>query len=207
MWMAPAPFAVTLVTQGGFLLGPGDRAIEAAPLTAPSRCCLPQTMRIAFYPGTFDPVTNGHVDLLRTALTIADEVVVAVGVNAGKSPMFSLAERLEMIAAIVATLRADERSRVTSTSFEGLTVDAARKAGASIIVRGVRDSADFDYEMQMAAMNGDLAPELHTVFVPARPAVRHVTATLVRQIAAHGADISPFVPPAVAKVIARHFPR
>jgi pantetheine-phosphate adenylyltransferase len=164
-------------------------------------------MRIAFYSGTFDPVTNGHVDLLRTALTIADLVVVGVGVNAGKSPMFSLMERLEMIGAMIGSLPREDQSRVTGTKFDGLTIDAARTAGASIIVRGVRDSADFDYEMQMAAMNGDLAPELHTVFVPARPAVRHITATLVRQIAAHGADVSPFVPPAVAKMIARRFPR
>jgi pantetheine-phosphate adenylyltransferase len=164
-------------------------------------------MRIAFYSGTFDPVTNGHVDLLRTALTIADLVVVGVGVNAGKSPMFSLMERLEMIGAMIGSLPREDQSRVTGTEFDGLTIDAARTAGASIIVRGVRDSADFDYEMQMAAMNGDLAPELHTVFVPARPAVRHITATLVRQIAAHGADVSPFVPPAVAKMIARRFPR
>ena len=163
--------------------------------------------RIAFYPGTFDPVTNGHVDLLRTALTLADEVVVAVGVNAGKSPMFLLAERLEMIAAVVGELPTADRPRVTSTSFDGLTIDAARKAGATIIVRGVRDSNDFDYEMQMAAMNGDLAPELRTVFVPAKPAVRHITATLVRQIAGLGADVSPFVPPAVAKAIARRFSR
>ena len=163
--------------------------------------------RIAFYPGTFDPVTNGHVDLLRTALTLADEVVVAVGVNAGKSPMFSLAERLEIIAAVVGELPTADPPRVTSTSFDGLTVDAARKAGATIIVRGVRDSNDFDYEMQMAAMNGDLAPELRTVFVPAKPAVRHITATLVRQIAGLGADVSPFVPPAVAKAIARRFSR
>lgn len=168
---------------------------------------MPQTMRIAFYPGTFDPVTNGHVDLLRTALTIADQVVVGVGVNAGKSPMFSLVERLEMVGAMIGELTRGDQARVIGTGFDGLTIDAARKAGASIIVRGVRDSADFDYEMQMAAMNGDLAPEIHTVFVPAKPAVRHITATLVRQIASHGADVSPFVPPAVAEVIARHLSR
>ena len=163
--------------------------------------------RIAFYPGTFDPVTNGHVDLLLTALTITDRVVVAVGVNAGKSPMFSLDERLQMIGTVIAELPAADRPRVTSTSFDGLTVAAARKAGASIIVRGVRDSNDFDYEMQMAAMNGDLAPELRTIFVPAKPSVRHITATLVRQIAGLGADVSPFVPPAIVKAIARRFPR
>ena len=163
--------------------------------------------RVAFYPGSFDPVTNGHVDLLRSALGLADAVVVGVGVNAGKSPMFSLAERLDLIGQVVATLPETDRRRVTTVSFEGLAVDAARKAGASFIVRGVRDSGDFDYEMQMAAMNRDLAPELQTVFVPARPPVRHITATLVRQIASHGADVSAFVPAVIATAIAKRLPR
>jgi pantetheine-phosphate adenylyltransferase len=163
--------------------------------------------RIAFYPGTFDPVTNGHVDLIDTALALADTVVVGVGVNAGKTPMFSLAERLAMISEVIATLPAAAGGRISAISFEGLTVDAARKAGASIIVRGVRDSSDFDYEMQMAAMNRDLAPDLHTLLVPARPAVRYITATLVRQIASHGADVSAFVPPVIANRIAQRLAR
>jgi pantetheine-phosphate adenylyltransferase len=162
--------------------------------------------RIAFYPGSFDPVTNGHVDLLRAALAIADEVVVGVGINVGKSPAFPLAERLQMIAAVAAGF-GDNAARVKSISFDGLTIEAARKAGATIIVRGVRDSGDFDYEMRMAAMNADLAPEIRTVLVPARPAVRHITATLVRQIAGFGVDVSPFVPAAVAKIVAARFPR
>ena len=163
--------------------------------------------RIAFYPGTFDPVTIGHVDVLEAALALADAVVVGVGVNAGKTPLFSLAERRELIGLVVAGLPAAARERVSVVSFEGLAVDAARDADAAIIVRGVRDSADFDYEMQMAGMNRDLDPALHTVLVPARPAVRHITATLVRQIASHGADVSPFVPAAVATAIAKRFPR
>lgn len=163
--------------------------------------------RVAFYPGSFDPVTNGHVDLLRSALMLADAVVVGVGVNAGKSPMFSLAERLDLVGQVIATLPEAERRRVTTASFDGLAVDAARKAGASFIVRGVRDSGDLDYEMQMAAMNRDLAPELQTVFVPARPPVRHITATLVRQIASHGADVSAFVPAVIATAIAKRLPR
>jgi pantetheine-phosphate adenylyltransferase len=163
--------------------------------------------RIAFYPGSFDPVTNGHVDLLHSALALADAVVVGVGVNAGKSPMFSLAERLDLVGQVIATLPEGERRRVTTVGFEGLAVDAARKTGASFILRGVRDSGDFDYEMQMAAMNRDLAPELQTVFVPARPPVRHITATLVRQIAGHGADVSAFVPAVIATAIARRSAR
>lgn len=163
--------------------------------------------RIAFYPGTFDPVTNGHLDVLDAALALADAVVIGVGVNAGKTPLFSLAERLDLLGLVIAALPQAARERVSVVSFEGLAVDAAEKAGAAIIVRGVRDSADFDYEMQMAGMNRDLDPALHTVLVPARPAVRHITATLVRQIASHGADISAFVPAAIASAIAKRFPR
>jgi pantetheine-phosphate adenylyltransferase len=158
--------------------------------------------RIAFYPGTFDPVTNGHVDLLRQAVAVADKVVVAIGINPAKSPMFTLAERQKMIAAMIKTLPTKDASRVASTTFEGLAVEAARKAGATMIVRGLRDANDFDYEMQMAGTNAVLAPELTTIFLPASPAVRHITATLVRQIAGLNGDIAPFVPAAVAKMIA-----
>jgi pantetheine-phosphate adenylyltransferase len=163
--------------------------------------------RIAFYPGTFDPVTNGHVDVLDAALALADKVVIGVGVNAGKTPMFALAERRALLDLVIAALPQPTRERVSVVTFEGLAVDAARKAGASLIVRGLRDSSDFDYEMQMAAMNRDLAADVQTVFVPARPAVRHITATLVRQIASHGADISAFVPAAVATAIAQRLSR
>jgi pantetheine-phosphate adenylyltransferase len=163
--------------------------------------------RIAFYPGTFDPVTNGHVDILDGALALADEVVIGIGVNAGKSPLLSLADRQTMIAGMIRSLGRRNAARVTSVAFDGLTVDAARKAGATLIIRGLREGNDFDYEMQMAGTNRTLAPELHTVLLPASPAVRHITATLVRQIAGMGGDVSPFVPPAVAKLLARRFSR
>jgi pantetheine-phosphate adenylyltransferase len=159
--------------------------------------------RIAFFPGTFDPVTNGHVDLLRKALAVADKVVVAIGVNPGKSPMFSVAERKAMIEAVARSLGKKEAARVETITFDGLTASAARQAGATMIVRGLRDARDLDYETQMAAMNGTLAPELVTVFVAASPETRHITATLVRQIADMGGDISPFVPAAVAKAVAK----
>ena len=162
--------------------------------------------RTAFYPGTFDPVTNGHVDILAGALALADEVVVAIGIHPSKQPMFPLAERKRMIAAAAKALP-DAAGRVRVTTFDGLVVDAARKAGAGIIVRGLRDAADFDYEMQMAGMNGAMAPDVHTVFLPAAPHARHITATLVRQIAAMGGDVTPFVPQNVAAKIARKFPR
>jgi pantetheine-phosphate adenylyltransferase len=158
--------------------------------------------RTAFYPGTFDPVTNGHVDILAGALALADRVVIGVGVNPGKSPLFDLGQREAMIAATLTGLGGEAKDRVSHVTFEGLAVDAARRAGATILVRGLRDANDFDYEMQMAGMNAAMAPDLRTVFLPAAPAVRHITATLVRQIAAMGGDVTPFVPPAVAKMIA-----
>jgi pantetheine-phosphate adenylyltransferase len=161
--------------------------------------------RIALYPGTFDPITNGHVDILAGALALADKVVVAIGVHPAKTPLFSLAERSEMIAEAVKGLGKAAAGRVRSTSFAGLVVDAASEVGATVIVRGLRDAADFDYEMQMAGMNGVMAPEVKTVFLPASPASRHITATLVRQIAAMGGNIASFVPAGVAKKLQKKF--
>jgi pantetheine-phosphate adenylyltransferase len=159
----------------------------------------------ALYPGTFDPPTNGHVDVLTGALAFADRVVVAIGIHPGKTPLFSLSEREAMIADVVKGLKV-ARGRVRTASFAGLVVDAARQAGASVIVRGLRDSGDFEYEMQMAGMNGAMAPEVRTLFLPASPGVRHITATLVRQIAGMGGDIRPFVPAAVARKLKKKFP-
>jgi pantetheine-phosphate adenylyltransferase len=163
--------------------------------------------RTAFYPGTFDPVTNGHVDILTGALDLADRVVIAIGVNPGKSPLFDLKDREAMVAAMVGGLPRQDSARVSTVTFDGLAVDAARKAGATILIRGLRDANDFDYEMQMAGMNMTMAAGLRTVFLPASPAVRHITATLVRQIAGMGGDVSPFVPAAVARMIAARLSR
>ena len=162
--------------------------------------------RRALYPGTFDPITNGHVDVLAGALALADEVIVAIGVHPSKKPMFDLDERKAMIAETARALP-DAAGRVRVETFDGLVVDAAKTLGAGLIVRGLRDAADFDYEMQMAGMNGAMAPAVKTVFLPASPRTRHITATLVRQIAAMGGDVSPFVPETVASRIARKFPR
>jgi pantetheine-phosphate adenylyltransferase len=159
--------------------------------------------RVAFYPGTFDPVTNGHVDILAGALQLADRVVVAIGVNPGKSPMFSLADRKAMIGAMIDGLGKAAVGHVTTLDFSGLAVSAAKAAGATLLIRGLRDANDFEYEMQMAGMNAAMAPDLHTVFLPASPASRHITATLVRQIAAGGGDVKPFVPVAVAAIMSR----
>lgn len=155
-------------------------------------------MGIAIFPGSFDPFTNGHLDVVRTALDLADKVVLAIGVHPTKSALFTLDERAEMIREVIAESSAETASRVGVISFDGLIVEAARAAGATILLRGIRDGTDLDYEMQMAGMNAVLAPELRTVFIPAPSAFRHVSATLVRQIAHMGGDIASFVPPNVA---------
>lgn len=161
--------------------------------------------RIAFYPGTFDPVTNGHLDILQGALALADHVVVGVGVNAGKSPMFTADERLQMVRGMITGLGRQASARASAIIFDGLAVDTGLKVGATMLIRGLREASDFDYEMQMAGMNATLAPELRTVFLPASPEARHITATLVRQIASMGGDISAFVPKSVARRIERKF--
>lgn len=161
--------------------------------------------RISYYPGSFDPLTNGHVDVLRQALALSDEVVVGIGVQASKTPMFSFEERAELIAEAIEEAETGLRERVRVESFEGLVIHAARKAGANMLVRGLRDGTDLDYEMQMAGMNEMMAPDLQTVFFPASPSVRTITATLVRQIASMGGDTSPFVPAAVDKALRAKF--
>lgn len=159
--------------------------------------------RTALYAGSFDPITNGHLDVLAQALSLADKVIVAIGVHPGKTPMFSFEERADLIRACVADrLGEGAGERVSVLSFSGLVVETAKAEGASLLIRGLRDGTDFDYEMQMAGMNGTMVPEVHTVFLPASPGVRHITATLVRQIARMGGDITPFVPAPVAGPLA-----
>jgi pantetheine-phosphate adenylyltransferase len=154
--------------------------------------------RIALYPGSFDPVTNGHLDVVRHAVELCDRLIVAIGVHPGKKPLFALEERFEMVREVFAPIAAKAGCAFDSTTYDNLTVTAAQQAGATIMIRGLRDGTDLDYEMQIAGMNETMAPGVHTVFVPASVAVRPITATLVRQIAAMGGDVSAFVPPAVA---------
>lgn len=165
------------------------------------------TVRTAIYGGSFDPLTNGHLDVVKGALSIADTVFVAIGLHPGKPPLFSFEERVELIDLSVAAELGSERGRVKVVAFDGLIIDASRRHAASIMIRGLRDGTDLDYEMQMAGMNETMAPELQTVFVPASPSVRTITATLVRQIASMGGDIRPFVPVAVADALEMKFAR
>jgi pantetheine-phosphate adenylyltransferase len=155
--------------------------------------------RIGFYPGSFDPVTLGHTDVIARACRLVDTLVIGIGVHDAKRPLFDAAERIAMLQAEVKPSAAKTGTAISIVTFSGLAVDAAREAGAGVIVRGLRDATDFDYEMQMAGMNGAMAPGIETVFIAASPAVRHIAASLVRQIAAMGGEASPFVSPAVAR--------
>ena len=159
-------------------------------------------LRIALYPGSFDPVTNGHLDVLRGAVALVDRLVMAVGVHASKAPLFSIEDRRAMVEEACGPIARAAGCELRFSTFNGLVVDAAREAGANCIIRGIRDGTDLDYEMQMAGMNGAMAPEVRTVFLPASPAARHITATLVRQIAGMGGDVSAFVLPSVAARLA-----
>lgn len=151
-------------------------------------------MTVAFYPGSFDPLTNGHLDVLMQALQVADKVVVAIGVHPGKVPMFSFEERAGLIRASLLEALPEKGRDIDVASFDNLVVDAARAHGARLLIRGLRDGTDLDYEMQMAGMNRQMAPDVQTVFLPAGVASRPITATLVRQIAAMGGDVGAFVP-------------
>ena len=154
--------------------------------------------RIALYAGSFDPVTNGHVDVVRQAARLADRLVLAIGVHPGKAPLFSAEERLAMLeetcGPAARQAAASSPASPSPTSSSTLRAAPARR----VLIRGVRDGTDLDYEMQMAGMNATMAPNVQTVFVPASPMVRPITATLVRQIAGMGGDVSAFVPAPVA---------
>jgi len=161
--------------------------------------------RTALFAGSFDPITNGHLDVVSAAVRLADRLVLAIGIHPGKTPLFSAEERLAMLEEICAPVARAAGCALSCTTFADLVVTAARREGASVLVRGVRDGTDFDYEMQMAGMNAAMAPEVQTVFLPASPAVRPITGTLVRQIAGMGGDVSAFVPAAVVARLKRKF--
>lgn len=154
--------------------------------------------RTALYAGSFDPVTNGHLDVFRHAVGLADRIVVAIGIHPGKKPLFSSDERLAMVAEVFGPVAKAAGCALQCTTFDDLTVTAAKRVGASILVRGLRDGTDLDYEMQIAGMNESMAPDVQTVFLPASALVRPITATLVRQIASMGGDVSAFVPATVS---------
>lgn len=155
--------------------------------------------RIAIYPGSFDPVTNGHLDVVRHAVHLCDKLVVSIGIHPGKKPLFTTEERLAMVREVFEPVARKAGCEFACSTYDNLTVTAANEAGATIMIRGLRDGTDLDYEMQIAGMNETMAPGIHTVFTPASVAVRPITATLIRQIAAMGGDVTPFVPVSVAR--------
>jgi pantetheine-phosphate adenylyltransferase len=151
--------------------------------------------RIGLYPGTFDPVTNGHMDVIDRAARLLDRLVVGVAINAGKGPLFPLEERVELVRAETAKLADRHGCEVVVQPFTGLLIGFAREVGARMIVRGLRAVSDFDYEFQMAGMNHRLDPEIETVFLMASETNQFISSRFVKEIAVLGGDIASFVPP------------
>lgn len=158
--------------------------------------------RTGLYTGSFDPLTNGHRAVIDAAARLCDRLVVGIGSHPTKAPLFSLDERHRLIEAVCRVAAAAVGCTLEVAPFEGLAIEAARHHGAAFMIRGVRDGTDLDYEMQMVGMNAAMAGDIRTIFIPAPVETRPITATLVRQIAAMGGDVSPFVPPAVAAALA-----
>ncbi|WP_417247802.1 pantetheine-phosphate adenylyltransferase [Celeribacter sp.] len=154
-------------------------------------------MRIGLYPGTFDPVTLGHADIIRRACALVDRLVIGVAINSGKGPLFSLEERVEMLGAVAARLSEETGCEIVVHPFENLLIQCARDVNASIIVRGLRAVADFEYEYQMVGMNRALDSNIETVFLMADARHQAIASKLVKEIARLGGDVSKFVTPEV----------
>lgn len=158
--------------------------------------------RIGLYPGTFDPVTNGHMDIIVRAASVVDRLVIAVAVNAGKGPLFSLEERVELLKGELAALNAGVGQRIEVRPFKSLLMHFAETVGAKLIIRGLRAVSDFEYEFQMAGMNRRMNPLVETVFLMASETNQFISSRFVKEIARLGGDISHFVSPRVAKRVA-----
>jgi pantetheine-phosphate adenylyltransferase len=151
-------------------------------------------MRIGLYPGTFDPVTNGHIDVIARAARLMDKLVIGVAINTGKGPLFSLEERVELVKAEISDIATRNGTVIEVQPFQGLLIDFARQLGAVMIVRGLRAVSDFDYEFQMAGMNYRMAPDIETVFLMASERHQFIASRLVKEVAMLGGDITTFVP-------------
>ena len=153
--------------------------------------------RIGIYPGTFDPITNGHLDIIQRALHVVDELIVAIADDIPKTPMFSVSDRAAMVKEAIAELK--DKKRIKVQKFSGLLVDFAEQANASLLIRGLRAVSDFEYEFQLASMNNKLNPDLETIFLPASESVQFIASSFVKEIARLGGDVSCFVPKNVVK--------
>lgn len=162
-------------------------------------------MRIGLYPGTFDPITLGHLDIIRRASLLVDRLVIGVAINRDKGPMFTLEERVAMIEAECAKLSAQTHSEIVAHPFENLLIDCAKDVGAQIIIRGLRAVADFEYEFQMVGMNRALDNTVETVFLMADAGHQAIASKLVKEIARLGGDVTKFVTPAVRVALAEKF--
>jgi len=162
-------------------------------------------MRIGLYPGTFDPVTLGHTDIVRRACALVDRLVIGIAINRDKGPLFSLEERVEMVEAECRPIGASTGTEIVAHAFENLLIDCAEEVGASIIVRGLRAVSDFEYEFQMVGMNRAMKDEIETVFLMADAHHQAIASRLVKEIARLGGDISPFVPPRVGAALRARF--
>ena len=161
---------------------------------------MPAIPRIAVFAGSFDPLTNGHADVIARSAPLFDRLIVAVLVNASKQPLFSTEERLAMLRSTLG-----EDARIEFASFEGLVAAYAARIGASILVRGLRAVGDFEYELQMALMNRQLTPGLETVFLVPGQGLSYISSSLVREVARYGGDVSELVHPSVVEALRRHF--
>jgi pantetheine-phosphate adenylyltransferase len=162
-------------------------------------------MRTGLYPGTFDPVTHGHIDIIRRACRLVDRLVIGVAINRDKGPLFSLEERVGMLAAETGRIADATGTRIEVHPFENLLIDCARDVGAGVIIRGLRAVADFEYEFQMVGMNRALDSEIETVFLMADVKHQAIASRLVKEIARLGGDVTKFVPPAVADALVARF--
>lgn len=163
------------------------------------------TRRVGIYPGTFDPITNGHGDIIRRALHVVDHLVIGVARNDAKGPLFSTDERVEIVRDEMAYLENGGAERIEVRPFDSLLMHFAESVGASVIVRGLRAVSDFEYEIQMTAMNARLNPNIETVFLMASDRYQFIASRLVKEIAALGGDISHFVSPRVAERVLSRF--
>lgn len=162
-------------------------------------------MRVGLYPGTFDPVTLGHLDIIRRASALVDRLVIGVAINRDKGPLFSLEERVEMVVTECASLSAETGIEIVAHPFENLLIDCARDVGAGIIIRGLRAVADFEYEFQMVGMNRQLDDSIETVFLMAEAEHQAIASKLVKEIARLDGDVTKFVPPAVKTALSQKF--